>query len=65
MTKLDEAPTEPGLIETVDRTGLPLSYLTFGQQVPQDIALADPQSAHDWIVAPAMEPSVARVGEAA
>ncbi|MEZ6107112.1 MAG: hypothetical protein R3B96_13580 [Pirellulaceae bacterium] len=65
VTKLDEAPTEPGLIETVDRTGLPLSYLTFGQQVPQDIALADPQSAHDWIVAPAMEPSVARVGEAA
>ncbi len=40
LTKLDEAPTL-GALWSVIKTGLPLSYVTDGQDVPDDIALAD------------------------
>lgn len=40
-TKLDEAMTLGGLLSIVHATGLPVSYVTDGQDVPDDIAVAD------------------------
>jgi flagellar biosynthesis protein FlhF len=41
FTKLDEALTLGNLIEALLRVGLPLSYLTDGQNVPDDIEVAE------------------------
>jgi flagellar biosynthesis protein FlhF len=41
ITKLDEATGLGHLLPLVDRCGLPLSYVTNGQRVPDDIAVAD------------------------
>ncbi|MGD9723570.1 MAG: flagellar biosynthesis protein FlhF [Pirellulales bacterium] len=41
MTKLDEAASLGNLLPLVRASGLPLSYLTHGQNVPDDIAPAD------------------------
>ncbi len=49
LTKLDEAPSEADLIAAVEQVDLPLAYLTFGQQVPEDIAVADPTTAAAWL----------------
>ncbi|QDT08894.1 flagellar biosynthesis protein FlhF [Planctomycetes bacterium K23_9] len=48
LTKLDEAPSTAAIVSeitTSDRNiGMPVSYLTNGQQVPDDIRIADVQS---------------------
>jgi flagellar biosynthesis protein FlhF len=46
LTKLDEAPTL-GAVWSVLKTGLPVSYITNGQQVPDDIAPATAQNLCD------------------
>ena len=44
MTKLDEAPHTAGILSAITKSdtcaGIPVSYLTNGQQVPDDISLA-------------------------
>lgn len=52
VTKLDEAPGESFLLDEIAHSQLPLSYFTIGQQVPEDIVLADSQTSYDWLVAP-------------
>jgi len=42
FTKFDETLTFGSIVSVVRESGLPLSYLTFGQEVPEDIELADP-----------------------
>jgi flagellar biosynthesis protein FlhF len=48
LTKLDESPFTAGVLSAIVATdrfaGIPLSYTTNGQQVPDDIATADPKS---------------------
>lgn len=41
FTKLDETTSYGTLLNVADRTGIPLSYLTNGQKVPEDIEPAD------------------------
>ncbi len=41
LTKLDEAPSLGGLLPVLSEGRLPLSYLTNGQNVPDDIEVAD------------------------
>jgi len=41
LTKLDEAASLGNLLPLLRKSGLPLSYLTHGQNVPDDIAAAD------------------------
>jgi len=42
LTKLDEAPSFGGLLPILRSSGLPVSYLTNGQNVPDDIEIAQP-----------------------
>ena len=42
FTKFDETLTFGSIVSVVRESGLPLSYLTFGQEVPEDIELANP-----------------------
>jgi len=42
LTKLDEAPSFGGLLPILRSSGLPASYLTNGQNVPDDIEVAQP-----------------------
>ncbi|MBN2290601.1 MAG: flagellar biosynthesis protein FlhF [Candidatus Glassbacteria bacterium] len=42
FTKFDETLTFGSIVSVVRGSGIPLSYLTFGQEVPEDIELADP-----------------------
>lgn len=44
VTKLDETDHPAALLELPRRLGLPLSYLAFGQEVPDDIAPATPEA---------------------
>lgn len=41
LTKLDEAAGLGGMLQAIEQIGLPLSYLTTGQNVPDDIEPAD------------------------
>ena len=41
LTKLDEATGLGGVLPVARQSGLPLSYLTNGQNVPDDIETAD------------------------
>jgi flagellar biosynthesis protein FlhF len=40
ITKLDEMPTGGGLYNVLSQTGLPVSYLSAGQRVPEDLEIA-------------------------
>jgi flagellar biosynthesis protein FlhF len=42
LTKLDETSRVGNLVSAISSTGIPLSYLTDGQSVPVDIAVASP-----------------------
>lgn len=42
LTKLDETSRVGNLVSAISETGIPLSYLTDGQSVPVDIAVASP-----------------------
>jgi flagellar biosynthesis protein FlhF len=43
FSKLDETTQYGSLLNVLQRTGLPLSYLSTGQRVPEDLELATPQ----------------------
>ena len=43
FTKLDETYCYGGMISFAVLSGKPMSYITFGQNVPGDFALADPR----------------------
>ncbi len=51
LTKLDEATTRGNLLPILCESGLPLSYTTDGQNVPDDIQSADPLRLIEPIVA--------------
>ena len=42
LTKFDETVTFGSVVSVVKQSKIPLCYLTFGQEVPEDIELADP-----------------------
>ncbi|GAB4296344.1 MAG: flagellar biosynthesis protein FlhF [Methylophaga sp.] len=44
LTKIDEASSLGGAISTLIRHHIPLSYVTHGQQVPEDLSLARPNT---------------------
>lgn len=47
ITKIDEAASVGGVLDVLIRKKLPLYYLTFGQRVPEDIALANAKNLID------------------
>ena len=49
FTHLDEIETYGGILEHAMKTGLPISYLTNGQGIPQDILEATKPSLTAWI----------------
>ena len=51
FTKLDEASVGGALINVVAGGGVPLSYVTFGQRVPEDIARAQTTRLAEFIAA--------------
>jgi flagellar biosynthesis protein FlhF len=50
ITKLDESVDFGLWFSLLQTCPLPLSYLTFGQQVPQDIVAATSSRVNDWLV---------------
>lgn len=44
FSKLDETSTFGTILNVSDRVGIPLSYITTGQKVPEDISIAEPNS---------------------
>ena len=50
FTKLDECDTWGALLNIPTRTALPLACLTNGQQVPEDLLLAQPELVADWVL---------------
>lgn len=54
LTKLDEASQLAGVLSSFDGHALPLSYVTTGQQVPDDIETADVESLVQGLLAPHM-----------
>ncbi len=50
FTKLDETNSYGTLLNTVDATGIPLSYFTTGQKVPEDIEPAEPSRFTDMLL---------------
>ena len=50
VTKLDEAPGLGHLLTLARRSRLPFSYLTDGQNVPEDIAVAEPSTLSELIL---------------
>jgi flagellar biosynthesis protein FlhF len=50
LTKLDESHCEGSVLDLVMRTDLPLTYLTNGQNVPDDIDVASPEKLMNWII---------------
>lgn len=53
LTKLDEADGLGRLLSVTRESGLPISYLTNGQNVPDDIAVAEAKGLADSILTPA------------
>jgi flagellar biosynthesis protein FlhF len=49
LTKLDETSSLSTALSVVLDSGLPLSYLSIGQRVPEDLALADGEQLSHWI----------------
>lgn len=50
FTKLDECDRYGSLLNVPVRHDLPLSYLTHGQRVPEDLLLANPQMVTDYVL---------------
>jgi flagellar biosynthesis protein FlhF len=50
FTKLDESNTFGGILNTALQVHVPLSYLTTGQRVPEDIEVATPERVVDLIL---------------
>lgn len=55
FTKLDEAIRPGVMLNVVHRFPLPISYLTTGQEVPEDIEVATPERLAEWILSPVLE----------
>ncbi len=53
FTKLDETQFLGGVFELMRRTGLPLSYFSVGQRVPEDLEVVTPERVADLILAAA------------
>lgn len=53
FTKLDETQFVGGVFELMRRTGLPLSYFSVGQRVPEDLEVVTPERVADLILAAA------------
>ena len=49
FTRLDETVTPGGLAAVAVRARLPVSFLSFGQSIPEDFETADPARLCDWI----------------
>jgi flagellar biosynthesis protein FlhF len=56
FSKLDETSRFGALLTVADRTGIPLSFLTTGQKVPEDIEPAEPGKVADLILADISSP---------
>ncbi len=50
VTKIDESPTKGVLLYAAKESGRPLSYITNGQNVPDDITEIDPQQVADAVL---------------
>ncbi len=50
FTKLDETGSYGTLLNVVERAGIPMSYVTSGQKVPEDIEMAEGRSLADLIL---------------
>lgn len=50
FTKLDETSGFGGIFDLMGRTGLPLSYLSVGQRVPEDLDVARPERVADLLL---------------
>ena len=57
FSKLDETSSYGTLLNVADKTGIPLSYLTVGQKVPEDIEVADGKRLADLILQSAVSRS--------
>jgi flagellar biosynthesis protein FlhF len=62
VTKLDETSTFGPILNLVRQTGKPVTYLTNGQNVPHDIAVATPAGLTDLLLDAIYAPSDAAVG---
>jgi len=51
ITKVDEAGSFGVILTVAQASGLPISYVTTGQEVPDDMAPADARLMADWILA--------------
>jgi flagellar biosynthesis protein FlhF len=56
FTKLDEATGLGSILNAVDESKNPLSYVTFGQRVPEDMSRADPEALARQIVGGLFKP---------
>ena len=50
FTKLDETGSYGTLLNVVERSGIPISYVTSGQKVPEDIGTAEGRHLADLIM---------------
>ena len=50
LTRLDEIDTLAPLVDVLVACGLPVSYLTHGQNVPDDLQRATPRRLTDWVL---------------
>lgn len=55
LTKIDEAPTLGHVAEPLFAAGLPVSYLTNGQRVPEDIGVAHPRTLTTSLLSSSLE----------
>jgi flagellar biosynthesis protein FlhF len=50
FTKLDESKTLGTMLNIANRVKVPISYITVGQNVPEDIKIAEPQKLANLIL---------------
>lgn len=55
FTKVDETTGVGGLFDLMKNTGVPLSYFSVGQRVPEDLELAQPERLADLLVGASMQ----------
>ncbi|TAJ08711.1 MAG: flagellar biosynthesis protein FlhF [Nitrospirae bacterium] len=61
FTKLDETSGFGGIFDLMGRTGLPLSYLSTGQRVPEDLDVARPERVADLLLDGELKPAASGV----
>ena len=55
ITKLDEATQTGVIVNLVARLSLPVSYITTGQNVPEDLEVPTPERLAEWVLLPLKE----------